>query len=237
MTEIAEHIFNVFDSFGYDYTDCIAIVDEIVEACEVTGMTPQDFDDTLANYRTQYTGKPSGWRTLAKFRPRRSDHDKIEQQAASHIFHLVEREGWQRGLEYIYQGICGPAPQKLARQWRLDAEEPDYTGLPETWQRYFDLLHSGSMYAAYVFMAHSTANNSHYWQQLANQAELNPELALSSQPYLKQLVRTGKVKLINPPPGKRKKLKWVLPARQETSVSEENSNEFLFELDDNKEGQ
>ena len=236
MSDIAEHVFRVLGGFGYDYSGCMAIVEEIVQGCEVTGMSPEDFDNTIANYRTQYTNKPSGWSVLARFRPRRADIDKAQQQACNHIFHWIEREGWKGGLGVIYEGICGIGPKLLAKQWGLDAQGPEYAGLPDTWQQYFELLHNGNMYAAYVFMAHSNTAQGRYWQQLATQAETNPKLALSNQPYLRKLVRSGKVQLTNPTVSTHKKRKWVIPASQEINVPAKEPDEFLFDIEDETEG-
>ncbi len=232
MSEIALHVTGVLHGYGYDYSGCMAIVDEIIQACEVLGLAPEEFDNTIANYRTQYSIKPSGWRALARFRPRQSDCEKRDQQARNHIFCWIEREGWRRGLGVIYEGICGQAPRLLAEQWGLDVNGPEYAGLPEVWRQYFELLHNGNMYAAYLFMAHSMVADSCHWQQLANQAALNPEQALTYQPYLKRLVESGKVELVSPLCEKRTKRRWVIPSRKENNAENEppeRPGEFLFE--------
>ncbi len=233
MSEISDHVTRVFEGYGYDYSGCMAIVDEIIHACETVGMTPEEFDNTHANYRTQYTIKPSGWRVFAKFRPRRSSGENVDQQARNHIFHWIEREGWRAGLKIIYDGVCGDKPRKLAELWGLDIEDPEYAGLPENWQRYFELLHSGNMYAAYIFMAQSMIGDSDRWQRLADQAEANPALALNSQPYLKRLVEDGEVALVSLPCEKRNKRKWIVPSRNERGKKHDDEpargpGEFLF---------
>ena len=235
--DIAEHVTKVFENYGYDYSGSLAVLAEITQACRDVGMTVEEFDNTHLNYRTQYTIQPSGWWVLARFRPRRADIDKAQQKASHHIFHWVEREGWQGGLRVIYDGICGVAAKRLAEQWSLDIDGPAYAGLPELWQQYFELLHSGNMYAAYMLMAHSDVSHGSDWHQLASQVEMSPGLALNKQPYLKKLVRSGKVQLVNPTVKRRKKRKWVIQIPQKIDVPAIESDEFLFDVDDSTEGQ